>query len=205
MNDDLERLDPDLRGVAARLRAAPMARVRPDFRDCVMGAVRGGLASRPRGFFRRLDASSFFMAAAALVALLGVAALFMAQAPRFATAADFPGIGLADGSRPTPAVAPYVQAYAVRMLASDPSAPSEALSLAVAEIARAQHADGGWGSPSLTARNVAALAAAVKAGDEAAACAWKRGVRYLRAHGMPETDPFAADEPRLDDAPVASR
>jgi len=145
-----------------------------------------------------LDAPALFAVAAAIVALLGAAALFLAPAPRFATAADFPGIGLADGSRPTDAVAPYVQAYAVRSLASDPSAPSEVLSRAVADLARSQHADGGWGSPALTARNVAALAAAVRMGDEAAACAWKRGVRYLRAHGIPETDPFAADDSRAD-------
>ena len=204
MNKDVERLDPALREVAARLKAAPQARVSPGFAQGVMAAVHSERVTVRAGFFRRLNAPAIFAAAAAIVALLGAAALFMAPAPRFATAADFPGIGLADGSRPSPAVAPYVQAYAVRALASDPSAPSDVLSRAVAEIARAQNADGGWGSPDLTARNVAALALAVRAGDEAAACAWKRGVRYLRAHGMAETDdPFAADDARLGSSPVA--
>ena len=204
MNKDVERLDPALREVAARLKAAPQARVSPGFAQGVMAAVHSERVTARAGFFRRLNAPAIFAAAAAIVALLGAAALFMAPAPRFATAADFPGIGLADGSRPSPAVAPYVQAYAVRALASDPSAPSDVLSRAVAEIARAQNADGGWGSPDLTARNVAALALAVRAGDEAAACAWKRGVRYLRAHGIAETDdPFAADDARLGSSPVA--
>jgi len=205
MNEDVERLDPALREVVARLKVAPQARVRPGFAKDVMAAVHAERVAERTGFFRRLNAPALFAAAAAIVALLGAAALFMTPAPRFATAADFPGIGLADGSRPSSTMAPYVQAYAVRALASDPSAPSELLSRAVAEIARAQNADGGWGTPDLTARNVAALALAVRAGDEAAACAWKRGVRYLRAHGMAETeDPFAADEARMGTAPVAS-
>jgi len=193
MNEDIERLEPELRAVAARLKAAPQAHVRPGFAADVMAAVR---ADRVRaGVLHRIGTPAAFAAAAALAVLLGASALFLASAPAksFATAAEFPGIGLADGSRPTSAVAPYVQAYAVRALASDPSAPSEALSRAVAEIASAQHADGGWGPPALTARNVAALAAAVKLGNETAVCAWKRGVRHLRAHGIPETDPFASE------------
>ena len=191
MNDDVERLEPELRAVAARLRAAPQARARPGFAADVMAAVHADRILR-FGFFRRINLPAM-SAAAALVALLGAAALSLVPAPRFATAADFPGIGLADGSRPPQAVAPYVQAYAVCALVGDPKAPSEAISIAVAEIARTQRADGGWGSPALTVRNVAALAAAVKAGYEAGACAWKRGVRHLRAHGIPETNPFVFD------------
>ncbi len=203
MNEDIEGLEPGLRDVAERIKAAPAARVRPGFCADVMKAVHAERVVDQLGATRRLNAPAVFAAAAALVAFLGVAALFLSPAPRFSTAADFPGIGLADGSRPSSAVAPYVQAYAVRALVSDPTAPHETLSRAVAEIAMAQRADGGWGSPAITVRNVAALAAAVRAGDEAAACAWKRGVRYLRAHGLPETDPFADDASRFEMSPVA--
>ncbi len=205
MNKDIEMLGLELGAVAARLRAAPSACVRPGFSADVMSAVHAERIATKGGFFRRLSTPAIFAAAASLVAVLGVCSLFLAPAPRFSTAADFPGIGLADGSRVSSGVAPYARAYAVRALASDPSAPSEVLSKAVAEIAASQNADGGWGSPALTSRNVAALAAAVRAGDQAAACAWKRGVRYLRAHGIPETDdPFAADELRLKDLSMAS-
>ena len=56
MNKDVERLDPALREVAARLKAAPQARVSPGFAQGVMAAVHSERVTVRAGFFRRLNA-----------------------------------------------------------------------------------------------------------------------------------------------------
>ena len=55
MNKDVERLDPALREVAARLKAAPQARVSPGFAQGVMAAVHSERVTARAGFFRRLN------------------------------------------------------------------------------------------------------------------------------------------------------
>ena len=63
MNKDVERLDPALREVAARLKAAPQARVSPGFAQGVMAAVHSERVTARAGFFRRLNAPAIFAAA----------------------------------------------------------------------------------------------------------------------------------------------
>lgn len=179
MERELEMPYPQFGEVVARLKAAPSMRVGAGFRERVMRAI----AARRRWRMA-------FAAAAAIAMLLGAASIFNPQIPTPGGACDGAEIALADGSRPAASVAPYVLPYAVRSLVSEGLARSESLSRAVAEIVSSQNADGGWGVPALTALNTAALGLAVRVGDNAAVCAWKRGVRHLRAHGIPETDPF---------------
>lgn len=199
MEKELEMLDPALRDVVARLKAAPSAHVSANFHARVMAsldehALPGERASRPftaRMRQRRVPLFPHYRtaiaAAASIVLLLGVASLFRQQvSPSASICNENPAITLADGSRPTASVAPYVQSYAVRALVAEGLVHSEALSRAVAEIVRSQNVDGGWGVPALTARNTAALEVAVRAGNRTALCAWKRGVRHLRTHGIPE-------------------
>ncbi|MDO4365645.1 MAG: hypothetical protein Q4D70_02535, partial [bacterium] len=57
---------------------------------------------------------------------------------------------------------------------------------AVAALVREQNAEGGWANPSLSARNVAALGQAAEAGSVHALQAYRRGMRYLRTHGIGE-------------------
>jgi len=51
---------------------------------------------------------------------------------------------------------------------------------------RSQDADGGWGNAALSARNVTALAQAEAAGVARARASHRRGLRYLRMHGIGE-------------------
>ena len=191
MNEDMEKAlngsDADLRAFVASLRAAPQARVRDGFAAGVMAVVeadarRGALARAIRGLLRP---AALFPLAACLVALFAVASIFFRPVPAFSME-KLVACQRADGSFSSSAAAPYVQAYAVTVLAKDPSADRAALEHAVAAIVREQNAEGGWANASLSARNVAALAAALEAGVDDAVRAYRRGVRYLRMHGIGE-------------------
>ena len=191
MNEDIERAlngsDADLRAFVASLRAAPQARVRNSFAAGVMAAVeaearRGALARSLRGLLRP---AVLFPLAACLVALLAVSSIFFRPVPKFSLE-KLVACQRADGSFSSSTAAPYVQAYAVTALAKDPSADRVALQQAVVALVREQNAEGGWANASLSARNVAALAAASEAGVEVAVRAYRRGVRYLRMHGIGE-------------------
>ena len=194
----------EMRAFAESLRAAPQARVDDGFADRVMAAV--GAEKKPRAKWRMPPLGVVL----GLAASLTVAAAYffihseMSSSIRKARMELLVHCQRDDGTFSSSSAAQYMQSFAVAALAEDASTHAAALDAAVGAITRSQNADGGWGSPDLTARNVAALALAVRAGDEAAACAWKRGVRYLRAHGIAETDdPFAADDARLGSSPVA--
>lgn len=91
-----------------------------------------------------------------------------------------------DGSFSDSSAAPYVQAFAVTGLAKDPSSDRAALDRAVEALVRTQKADGGWGNAALSAWNVTALAQAEAAGVSRAREARRRGLRYLRIHGIGE-------------------
>lgn len=191
MNEDIERAlngsDADLRAFVASLRAAPQARVRDGFVAGVMAAVeadarRGAFACSLRGLLRP---AALFPLAACLVALLAVASIFFRPVPKFSLE-KLVACQRADGSFSSSTAAPYVQAYAVTALAKDPSADRAALQQAVVALVREQNAEGGWANASLSARNVAALAAAAEAGVDVAVRAYRRGVRYLRMHGIGE-------------------
>ena len=91
-----------------------------------------------------------------------------------------------DGSFSDSSAAPYVQAFAVTGLAKAPSSDRAALDRAVDALVRTQKADGGWGNAALSARNVTALAQAEAAGVSRAREARRRGLRYLRIHGIGE-------------------
>ena len=102
-------------------------------------------------------------------------------APRSFSACQRP-----DGSFSDSSAAPYVQAFAVTGLAKGPSSDRAALDRAVDALVRTQKADGGWGNAALSARNVTALAQAESAGVSRAREARRRGLRYLRIHGIGE-------------------
>ena len=91
-----------------------------------------------------------------------------------------------DGSFSDSSAAPYVQAFAVTGLATTPSPDRAALNRAVDALVRTQGADGGGGNAVLSARNVTALAQAGAAGVPRAREARRRGLRYLRLHGIGE-------------------
>jgi hypothetical protein len=191
MNADLERAlngpDADLRAFVASLRAAPQARVRDGFAADVMAAVeaearRGAFARSLRGLLRP---AALFPLAACLVALLAFASLFFRPVPTFSME-RLVSHQRADGSFSSSTAAPYVQAFAVTVLAKDPAANRTALEQAVGALVRAQNEEGGWANARLSARNVAALAAATKAGVGMAVPAYRRGRRYLRMHGIGE-------------------
>ena len=191
MNEDMEMAlngsDADLRAFVASLRAAPQARVREGFASGVMACVH---AEARREAFRRslrriLRPAALFPLAACLVAVLAVASLFFRPVPRFSLS-QLVACQQADGSFSSSTAAPYVQAFAVTVLAKDPSADRAALAQAVDALVRTQNAEGGWENPRLSAQNVAALSAAAKAGVSAAVRAYRRGVRYLRLCGIRE-------------------
>ena len=187
MNADLEKAlngsDADLRAFVASLRAAPQARVRDGFAAGVMAAVAADARRASwHGLFRP---TTLFPLAACFVALLAVASLFFRPVPGFSRE-SLVACQLADGSFSSSPAAPYVQAFAVTVLAKDPTADRAALEQAVGALVRTQDAAGGWANARLSARNVAALAAASAAGVESAARAYRRGRRYLRMHGIGE-------------------
>ena len=187
MNEDIERAlngsDADLRAFVASLRAAPQARVRDGFAAGVMAAIEA--ESRRASLRRWLRPSVIFPLAACLVAMLAFASLLFRPVPTFSME-KLVSCQRADGSFSSSTAAPYVQAFAVTVLAKDPSADRAALEQAVGALVRTQNEAGGWANARLTARNVAALAAAAKAGVARAMPAYRRGRRYLRLHGIIE-------------------
>ena len=206
MNADLEMAlngsDADLRAFVASLRAAPQARVRDGFAVGVMAAVeadarREAFRHSLRGLFRP---AALFPLAACFVAVLAFASLFFRPVPGLSRERLL-SCQRADGSFSSSTAAPYVQAFAVTVLAKDPTADRAALEQAVGALVRTQNAEGGWANARLSARNVAALAAAAAVGVEGAARAYRRGRRYLRTHGIGEMT--AADMAR--DAQEATR
>ena len=187
MNEDIEMAlngsDADMRAFVASLRAAPQARVREGFAAGVMAAV---AAESRRAFLRRwFRPSAIFPLAACLVAMLALASLFSRPVPTFSME-KLMSCQRSDGSFSSSTAAPYVQAFAVTVLAKDPSADRAALEQAVGALVRTQNEEGGWANARLSARNVAALAAATKAGVGMAVPAYRRGRRYLRMHGIGE-------------------
>ena len=202
MNADLERAlngsDADLRAFVASLRAAPQARVRAGFAADVMATVEAdGRRASLRGLFRP---AVLFPLAACFVALLAVASLFLRPVPGVSRE-RLVSCQRSDGSFSSSTAAPYVQAFAVTVLAKDPAANRSALEQAVGALVRTQNEEGGWANARLSAQNVAALAAATKAGVDMAVPAYRRGRRYLRMHGIGEMT--AADMAR--DAQEATR
>ncbi len=186
MNEDIERAlngsDADLRAFVASLRAAPQARVRDGFAAGVMAAVEA--ESRRASLRRWLRPSVLFPLAACLVAMLAFASLFFR--PVGFSREALVSCQRADGSFSSSTAAPYVQAFAVTVLAKDPTANRAALEQAVGALLRTQNEEGGWANARLSAQNVAALAAATRAGVDMAMPAYRRGRRYLRMHGIGE-------------------
>ena len=187
MNADLEKAlngsDADLRAFVASLRAAPQARVRVGFAADVMAAVEADVRRASlRGLFRP---AVLFPLAACLVALLAVASLFLRPVPGVSRE-RLVSCQRSDGSFSSSTAAPYVQAFAVTVLAKDPTANRSALEQAVGALVRTQNEEGGWANARLSAQNVAALAAATNAGVDMAVPAYRRGRRYLRMHGIGE-------------------
>jgi len=188
MSADLERdllaSDDGLRDVVDALRRAPRARVPEGFSARVLARLpRAGGFVRFRPRF--LSPSVLFAAAASLVAVCTFVSLVFRPVPTFSVA-RLAACQRADGSFSPSSAAPYVQAFAVTVLARDPSSDRAALDLAVDALVRAQDAAGGWGNAALSARNVAALAQAENAGVARARAARRRGLRYLRTHGIGE-------------------
>jgi hypothetical protein len=176
-----------MKDFVASLRTVPLARVRDDFAADVMAAVRAEIRrstwrSSLLGMFKP---AVLLPIAACLVALLAVTSIFSRPAPAFSRK-KLVACQLTDGSFSTSTAAPYVQAFAVTVLAKDPSSDRTALEQAVNALVRTQNAEGGWANARLSARNVAALAAASDAGVGSALRAYRRGIRYLRTHGIGE-------------------
>ena len=187
MNEDIERAlngsDADLWAFVASLRAAPQARVRDGFAAGVMAAVEADV--RRSAWRKLLRPAALFPLAACLVAMLAFASLFFRPVPGISRE-RLVSCQRADGSFSSSTAAPYVQAFAVTVLAKDPAANRTALEQAVGALVRTQNEEGGWANARLSARNVAALAAASEAGVDAAVRAYRRGRRYLRMHGIGE-------------------
>jgi len=188
MSADLER---DLREVGdglwdfvVALRRAPQARVPEGFSARVLARLprEGGFA---RFRARWLSPPVLFAAAASVVAACAFVSLVSRPVPAL-PAVHLAACQRADGSFSPSSAAPYVQAFAVTVLARDPSSNRAALDLAVDTLVRSQDAAGGWGNATLSARNVAALAQAETAGVARARVARRRGLRYLRMHGIGE-------------------
>ena len=200
MSADLERdlleAGDGLRDVVAALRRAPQAHVSNGFAARVRSNLpqKGGFVRvRSRWF----SPSVLLTVAASLVcAFVFVSLLFRSPAPPQKPAVQqvssqhadgtLSVCQRADGTFSASSAAPYVQAFAVTGLAADPSSDRAALDRAVDALVRTQGADGGWGNAMLSARNVTALAQAEAAGVPHAREARRRGLRYLRLHGIGE-------------------
>lgn len=193
MNGDLERAlngsDADMKAFVASLRQAPAANVSDTFTADVMARIRiaqkRGQQTSGHRFF---NPATLFPLAACLVAILAIGAIFTRPVPTF-TLANLVACQRADGYFTGSPAAPYVQAFAVTVLAKDPTADRKSLDHAVAALVRTQNAAGGWIGNEVTARNVAALSIASKAGATRAMEAYRRGVRYLRRRGIAELAP----------------
>ena len=175
LEHDLLEAGDGLSDVVAALRRAPQARVQEDFAARV-------LARLP------LSPPVLFAAAASFVAMCAFVSLVFRPVPTFSVA-RLAACQRTDGSFSSSSAAPYVQAFAVTVLARDPSSDRAALDLAVDALVRTQDAAGGWGNAALSARNVAALAQAETAGVARARTPRRRGLRYLRTHGIGELSP----------------
>ena len=189
MNVDLEQTlaaDAGMRTLVAALRNAPAARVDGDFAGRVLDAVR---AERTRPFLSRVFSprGRLLRAAAALVVLLGAGYAVLRTSASDGAASGLAARQQADGTFSASSAAPYVQAFAVTVLARDPSRNAAALDSAVGAIVREQNAEGGWANAAVSARNVVALRQAVDAGVAGAVRAYRRGRRYLRLNGIVET------------------
>ena len=187
MSADLERdlleAGDGLRDVVAALRGAPQAHVPEGFSARVMARL-----PRKGGFVRVWWRSpSVLLAAAAsiTVALVFVSLVFRPMSQE-RPAPSLSACQHTDGAFSSSSAAPYVQAFAVAALASDPFSDHAALDLAVDTLVRTQDAAGGWGNATLSARNVAALAQAEAAGVARARVPRRRGLRYLRMNGISE-------------------
>lgn len=188
MNADLAETvgtDAELEALVRRLRSAPQRKTADDFTATVMARVRAErLRTSSRGMMRLAWGVSL---AASLAVLLGVG-LFLrrpSSGPQ-RTTADLVACQRVDGTFSGSSAASYVQAFAVTALARDPAAAPAALASAVGALVREQNAEGGWSSATLSARNVLALRQAAEAGAAGARGAYKRGLRYLRMHGIGE-------------------
>ncbi len=188
MNADLERdlreAGDGLRDIVSALRRAPQAHVEAGFAARVLAHL-----PREGGFVRFrtrwLSPSMLFAAAASILAVFAFVSLVLRPVPKMSVA-RLAACQRGDGSFSDSSAAQYVQAFAVTVLARDPSSDRAALDRAVDALVRTQDASGGWGNAALSARNVAALAQAESAGVVQARAARRRGLRYLRMHGVGE-------------------
>lgn len=188
MSEDLEQMlresgDVELGALVARLRAAPAARVPDGFSSRVRAAVH---ASAPQSFPRKFDIASALPLAAGLALLLGLGTILLRPSQDEFSPARLVACQRADGTFTATSAAPYVQAFAVTVLAREPATHGDALTSAVDALVRDQNAEGGWSNAALSARNVVALRQAADAGIASARRAYKRGLRYLRTHGIGE-------------------
>ena len=133
----LEGSDAEMRAFVASLRAAPQARTAERFTADVMAAVRAGEAERARRPFwsvlTRLAAA--LPVAAGLALLFAVGSVFQRPAPAWTTA-RLVACQRPDGTFTASSAAPYVQAFAVTVLAKDPTVAPRALDSAVAALVR---------------------------------------------------------------------
>ena len=212
---DLLEAGDGLRDVVAALRRAPQAHVPEGFAARVLallphegnhpskeGSLLPQVGGRGRVWVRRLLPYAL-LASAASLAIMFASGPFLfrspapSQSPNTSQAASHQApcqrqdsssspSQRPDGSFSASSAAPYVQAFAVTGLATTPSPDRAALNRAVDALVRTQGADGGWGNAVLSARNVTALAQAEAAGVPHAREARRRGLRYLRLHGIGE-------------------
>ena len=186
MNGDLERdlaSADELGAFVASLQHAPTRSVAPDFTARVMACVQAEEA-RPR-WRAWLGPSTLLPLAACLAVCFALAGLFRSSPSTYSTA-HLVACQRADGLFSESSAAPYLQAFAVTALAKEPRDHAAALTSAVSALVRDQNAEGGWANAELSAQNVVALRIASQAGIAAAAPAYKRGLRYLRMHGIGE-------------------
>lgn len=185
LKSTLEGAGSELTSLVSSLRASQQACVSPDFTLRVMSRI----AVEGRSWFQP---STIFPIAAGLVALLAFGTIFFRPVPAFSLS-KLVACQRADGYFTASPAAPYVQAFAVTVLARDPSVCRPSLDQAVDALVRTQGASGGWENETLSEQNVAALAVAAEAGVIVARKAYKRGLRFLRSQGLNElsTSAFA--------------
>lgn len=150
------------------------------------GFAAGTLARVRAGEARRRMAWRWIGSAAACAAVCAAAGLGIWLRGGGGVAAEIAARQTESGHFTREAYAPHVQAYGVAALAAAGGGASAVLEAAVGALARSQDAEGGWGSAATSARNVAALALAKRAGAAGADVALKRGRRFLRNCGIEE-------------------
>ena len=184
LENQLREMGPEFAPLAAALDAASAARVSRGFTGRVMAEI--DAFSR----LRRVRVAWWSAAAAALVAMLAAHGLTGGRtesAPAVTGLERLLAEQRSDGTFCDSSAASYVQAYAVQALADAHDVRARAsLEAAVEALVRSQSGEGGWGDPRQTSHNVAALAAAEAAGVSGGRLARRRGLRYLRANGIPE-------------------